>query len=184
MMMLRRSSRSGDPVVLADEIRITGTGSVAMNLYQLDGAVQLVGAAGIIRSITTLTNMTAVRFDLWDGTVQAVITDDGAILSGATVGTVLLKDKPYTEDLSVYPANQGRVSEVFENLGRPMLIVAKQGTPTYIRLTYNTTDAPLDFTLFLRMAYEPINGGSLSRVPSNGLLMAATAASAGVYREK
>jgi len=169
-MMMRRSSCAGDPIALQREIRITGTGSQTVNLFQLVGAVRVNQALAVIKSITTLTNLTGLYFDLWDGAAAKELTSEGATLSGCLCGAIFIKDQIDTQELSVYDTDQARSSEVIDDkrIGKPFSVMAKHGADTFIRLHYTTTDNPVDFTVWLKIEFEPLNGGYLTPVPSGG----------------
>lgn len=160
---MRRSSNPTREVTFRRYINVTGTGSVTTNVFQVVGAVRVTEQAAVITSITTLTNLTNLYADLYDGTVAEDLTLDGATLSGAQVGTVFTKDKVVTQAYSVYQADQCRCSEVLDakKIGKPFTVIPKNGADTFIRMNYTTTDAPVDFTMFLKFSYEPLDSGYL-----------------------
>ena len=74
-------------------IRVVGTGSIVAPLLKLVGSVRVLEQYAIITAVTTLVNATAIYATLYDGTVSIDLTADGAVLSGAPVGTMFLKDQ-------------------------------------------------------------------------------------------
>jgi hypothetical protein len=144
---------------------ITGvTGAQNLNIFQLNGAVRVVEQYAIITEATTLTNCTNVYADLWDGTNSEVLTLDGATLSGVSVGTIFTKDKDVTQAYSVIQADQCRVNEVVDEkkLGKPFTVSQKYNTDTFMRFNFTTTDNPINFKMFIKFVWEPVNGGYLT----------------------
>ena len=145
---------------------ITGNNnSYNVNVFQITGTVRILDQFAIITSITDLTNMTAVYADLWDGTNSEALTANGAVLSGAPVGTFFTKDKDVTEIYSVMKADQCRVNEVTadKNIGKPFTVTQKNGVNTYIRFNY-TTNTTLDFNMDIYFIYELMDGSNLEVV--------------------
>jgi len=162
--MAQISSKVGEERHIKKEATVTAAaGTHAVNLFQLTGAVRIISQVGIITEVTTLTNMTAVYADLWDGTNSELLTANGATLSGATVGSILTKDQDTSNPYSVLLADQCRVSEVISdrNIGKPFTVVQKNVTNTYMRIRFTTTDDPISFKMFLHFCWEPLDGGNL-----------------------
>jgi len=114
-------------------------------------------------SVTTLTNLTGVYADIYDGTNIVTLTADGATLSNMPVGTFFTKDKVSTETYSVNDASECRMLETLadKKSGRPFTITAKNGATNYIRLHFTTTDAPVNFNVKIHFEYYPINGSTI-----------------------
>ncbi|MEA2036864.1 MAG: hypothetical protein U9O94_05110 [Nanoarchaeota archaeon] len=151
------------------EIRRLGTlngnnTSVTMNIFKVIGSVEILTAHGEVMDVTTLTNMTAVYTDLWDGTTAVNITANGAILSGAPVGSLIIKQKDSTNAMITVLANQARVTEPANDkkTHQPFIVTQKNGVDTYIRMNYTTTDAPIDAQILFIVKYRPIDGGSIT----------------------
>jgi len=158
------SERSAGRLLVVEDVAITGTGSVNVNVFVLTGSVLIMEQWAIIKSVTTLTNMTAVYADLWDGTNSVLLTDNspGATLSNASVGTLFSKMDASTEPYLVNLANQCRVMEASnKKVGQPFIVTAKSGATTYIRFNYTTTDNPVDFTMDVFFTYLELDGGSI-----------------------
>ena len=161
---MRRSSQVSECHRYRQEIAISAAaGTHAVNVFQVQGAVRVLDQAAEIVSVTTLTNLTAMYADLWDGTNSELLTADGAVLSGAPVGSVFMKDLDNTNAYTVLLADQCRVNEVLtENkIGKPFTVVQKNGADTYIRLRFTTTDDPVAFSIHLMFEWKCINGGCL-----------------------
>ena len=146
-------------------VRVTGTGSIVASLLQLVGSVRIIEQYAIITDITTLNNATAIYATIYDGTVSIDLTADGIVLSGAPVGTMFLKDQLAANAYSVNISDQCRMNEVIDTkkAGRPFTVTQKNGVDTFLRLHLTTTDAPVDFTVFVVFKYFPImyDGSSL-----------------------
>lgn len=157
--------RAVDEFRIEKEIRVTGTGSIVQNVLQLFGSVRITNQFAIIKEITTLSNATAVYATLFDGTVTKDLTKTGAVLSGAPVGTLFMKDKEITESFSVSPASECQVNEVLvgNKVGKPFTVTQKNGVDTFIQFRLTTTDAPIDFKMLVTFCYMCLNGGSCLR---------------------
>lgn len=160
---MRRSSIAHMPITHRRSFNLDGTGARSKNLFLISGAVRVIDLAFLITEAATLTNLTNVCLNLYDGSTTVDVTADGVDLSAATVGTLFLKDKVVTESLSVYSANQPRVSEITNNddLGKPFTAVSAYGVDTYLRISYATTDNPIDVDVFAKLIYQPLDSGFL-----------------------
>jgi hypothetical protein len=149
--------------IITKVARITGTGTVNTNVLQLVGSIRILNQWAIIKSVTTLTNMTNIYADLWDGTNSVLLTKNtGATLSGAPVGTFFTKDQLVAEPYSISLADQCRMLENAHRIAIPFTVTQKNGANTYIRFNYTTTDAPVDFTMQVWFEYEELDGGTLA----------------------
>lgn len=142
---------------------ITGNNnSYNVNVFKITGTVRVIDQFAIITSVTALSNMTAIYADLWDGTNSELLTANGAVLSGAPVGTFFTKDQDVTQTYSVSKSDQCRVNEVAadKRIGKPFTVTQKYGANTYIRFNY-TTNTVLDFDMDIYFVYEPMDGSGL-----------------------
>ena len=141
-----------------------GTGTQVFNILQLTGSVVVTEQWGVITEITTLTNLTSMYADLWDGTLAVPLTNNGATLSGVPVGTLFTRDKLSTSAFSVNSAATGSMLENLDSkkVGRPFVITQKNGVDTFIRLHFTTTDNPVSFKVKIHFEYYPINGSTLA----------------------
>lgn len=163
---MRRSSNP-DP---RREIRLTipvgGTGSVVANVFKVHGPVRILEQIAEITEVTTLTNLTNLYATTYDGTNTVNLTADGAVLSGAQVETTFTRDKASSQPFSVSLSDQVRVNETVNDRfnGLAFTITPKHGADTFIQMRYTTLDNPVDFVIFLKFVYEPVNGGYLTVV--------------------
>jgi hypothetical protein len=131
-------------------------GTYALPAALVTGCVLVTNQYGFITEVTTLTNMTGVYTDAYDGTVAVPLNDTGGInLSGASVGSFLSTTGGPAEDATLLDADQVRV--LFpdrKSPGNPFTINSKYGITTQLRLHFTTTDDPVDFKLFMNFEYQ------------------------------
>lgn len=157
--------RVSGKIIMVEDVPITGTGSVNLNVFKVNGTIRVLNTWAEITEVTTLTNMTDVYADAYDGTLAIDLTKSpGAVLSGAPVGTFFTKDKASTETYSVALADQVRILEVTTKNAVPFYVTQKNGVDTFIRFNFTTTDAPISFKMTVWFEYQEINGGSLELV--------------------
>lgn len=137
----------------------------SINVFKITGTVEVLELHGEIKTVGTLTNMTSVYFNLYDGTNTVEITKaTGANMSGYDAGSFFIKDADASTALSTINNNQCRIKEaaVGTKVSSPFLVVQKIGTDTYIRLTYTTTDAPINATIEVHCVWVDINSGAIT----------------------
>lgn len=143
-----------------------GPGSVYGAYAIFTGHIQILNQFAIITEITTLNNATDMYATVHDGTAEEKITagnPGGFVLSGATVGTMFLKDQLATQAATVLDADQVRISEPPNRLaGSPFTLNAKEGVDNFIRIYLTTTDAPVDFKAQAYFEYRPLGWGTLA----------------------
>jgi len=146
-------------------VPVTGTGAVALNIFKVIGSVWIISQSAVICEITTLANLTDMHADLWDGTHSELLTKaTTADLSGRPVGTMFTRDKVATEPYSIVGSTQCGILETASSkrIGLPFAAVQKTADiDTFMRLRFNTTDAPVDFKLNVHFIWTPVDGGSL-----------------------
>lgn len=149
-------------LVIEGEVEISATGTVNLNVFQFTGSIIILSQLAIITEITTLNNLTNMYADVYDGTTATPVTKTSdADLSGAPVGTLFTKDKASSEAYTVLLADQARFSEPDDKIGKPFKINAKNGATNYLRFNFQTTDNPVNFKMWIRFEYLPINGATL-----------------------
>jgi len=152
-------------IIEVEDAVITGTGTVNINVFQVTGTIRVLNTWAQITEVTTLTNLTNMYADVYDGTNTIDLTKNtGASLSGASVGTFFTKDKASTETYSIALNDQVRVLEQTNKISVPFYITQKVATDTYIRFNFTTTDDPVSFKMTVWFEYLPINGGTLTLV--------------------
>lgn len=163
---MRLASKGGLPVRIAVRAPISGTGAQVVNVFKVHGPVRIIEQVAEIVEITTLTNLTNVYSTLYDGTNTINLTLPGATLSGAPIGSIFTRDLDSTNPYSVLLADECRMSEVTseKEIGRPFTVIPKTGADTFIRFHYTTTDNPVDFVMYVKFIYQPVDGGYITIV--------------------
>jgi hypothetical protein len=49
-------------------------------------------------------------------------------------------------------------------MGQPFTVVQKNGVDTFMRLRFDTTDAPVDFKINMHFIWQPLDGGMLTQL--------------------
>jgi hypothetical protein len=132
-----------------------------VNLFKVFGSVNVKKIYGVLTAKTTLTNMTAVSFDMNDATATVQLTKNDGVMSTALVGATIAKTAVATTTASINLAATGTIIDA------PLvefIATQKNGANTHIRFTYTTTDAPIAATMKFFVEYESINGGYLTIV--------------------
>ena len=162
---MARIIRGTGIVTINKMVRITGTGNLAANLLQLFGTVKVLEQYAILMSKVSLLNATNVYATLFSaGSPELDLTADGAVLSGAPVGTFFTKDQGTAEQYSVLMSDVPRLSEskgADDTAGIPFTVQQQNGADTFLRFYLATTDAPVDFTMFVEFTYKRFNGSRL-----------------------
>lgn len=145
---------------------IGGTGAQTVNVFEFTGSITIVDQWAEITRVGTLTNLTTMYADIWDGTAATLLTDNtpGASLSGAQVGAFFTKSASSSSAYTVHDATQADMFEsgLFTRVGYPFTITAKAGVTNYIRFHYTTTDNPVDFDMKIYFEYILMDGGTLT----------------------
>ena len=143
--------------------------SAVVNLFKIHGTVEIINAYAEVMEVTTLTNCTGCYFDLYDGTVAIEITDNaGAVLSGAPVGSMILRTGIASQIATVVLSDQCRITETdsSKKTHQPFSCTQKNGVDTFIRAHYTTTDAPINAVVDFYVVYSPFNGGYVEAATS------------------
>lgn len=159
--------RSGGKHIEMNIVLSANNTTVNVNLFQISGTLLIKGLHGEVIDVTTLSNMTEVYFDLWDGTNSVPITKTtGAAMSGFQVGGFFIKDYDNTTALTTINNDQCRVTEApaSNKSFHEFLITQKRNTNTYLRLNYTTTDAPINAALKIDIVYVDIDNGLITAI--------------------
>lgn len=149
-------------VFVVEDMSIGGTGVINLNVFKVTGTIRVLNSWYEITEVTTLTNMTNVYADVYDGTNTINLTKSpGVILSDAPVGTFFTKDKATSETYTISLADQVRVAEASAKGSVPFYVTQKNGADTFIRFNFTTTDNPINFKMTVWFEYQKINGGTL-----------------------
>jgi len=92
-----------DGYIVDETVHITGiTGSVNLNVFRIVGTIVVLKNYAQFTEIATLTNMTNVYSDLWDGTSSKILTKTpGNNFSSVQVGSFFTKNKKIGQNYSI-----------------------------------------------------------------------------------
>jgi len=136
----------------------SGTGATTVNLFQLTGTVKVNKLYGILTAKTTLANMTATYFALYDGTATNAITKNDGIFSTGIVGGVIAKAAASSVTASINLAATGTIIDLAAGNYYPFLATQKSTVNTFISFLYTTTDNPIAATMVFYVEYEQVGG--------------------------
>ena len=128
-----------------------GAGTTSTNLYQITGDVEIKAIYGRLTDVTNVAGgPTACSFDLNDGGATVQLTSAaGTSLAGTTINSIILKDQPAANAMTLLDTAQCRWNELaVGGSARPFLgglAVQMNGANTFLRFTC-TTVALNDFT--------------------------------------
>lgn len=140
--------------------------SATENIFKVNGSVEILKLCGLVVDTTTMVNLTAVKVELYDGTTTDDITADGIVLSGLAVGTLMVKTGLKAAVLSLADNASGVVTEAGadKKVYQSFFVTQKASTDTYIRVSYTTTDAPINCQIEWAVRYNALDGGYLEIV--------------------
>lgn len=138
------------------------------NIYQITGSIKILRLTAEVVDATTLTNCTGVSIQAYDGTNTVQVTSvGGATISGFTLGSFLEITGDSSVAISAENASQCRLIEAStgpkESQG--FTLTQKNGSNTYVRFQYSTTDAPINAQIKAHCDWIPVcDTGSLTAV--------------------
>ena len=137
----------------------------AHDVFEVSGIVKIKRLRGVLKTKTTLTNMTDCHFNLNDGTIDVPITlDNGLTMSTVAVGSIVDRINVATSvanfvNVATCAVNDSQWADFWQS---EFVVAQKASTTTNIQWVYTTTDAPIDATMDFYVEFEGINGGYLS----------------------
>lgn len=145
---------------------IGGTSAQTVNIFQLTGSVLIRKIYGMIDTKTTLANMTAAHFALYDSSTTVVLTAaTGTTMSTALPGAIVAKVAAAATAASVnLTAAGGLLEGTTDDCFFSFIVSQKNSANTYLRFNYTTTDNPVNIVMTFYVEYESINGGKLEIV--------------------
>jgi hypothetical protein len=149
---------------LKTSVTLAGSGGLeALDLFKINGAVKIKKLEGIVKSATTLTNMTDCHFNINDATIDVPITKSTTLtMSTAIVGSVVFLDSEETDIAGFLSgATAGLLSSAGYSWNYSIEVIQKTGVETNIQFVYTTTDTPIAATMDFYVEYEPIANGYL-----------------------
>ena len=149
--------------VVASDITIAGTGgAVTTNVFAFTGNVELLGIWGVFTDVTEVTTITGAYIDVYDGTNQVDLTDDGGVvLSAAVNGSMAIKTNTSAGALVFLKGDQVRIDETAADKRQFVgaVLDGKAATTNYVRLIV-TTDANTDCAMRWYAAWRCLCSGS------------------------
>lgn len=156
--------RSGGKIVSKTITLSANNTKASVNVFELSGTCRVLALYGRVKTVTTLTNLTAAYFNIWDGTAQRDLTlNTGAVMSGFGVGAFFAKLLRSTVVMSVQNNSFGIFVEDTSNKKQfqEFFVIQKAATATYIRFTYTTTDAPINAELEIFCEFVDEDNGTI-----------------------
>lgn len=148
----------GNGTLIYTSISIAGTGAqVLTNCFTFDGPIQLIELWAVFTDVTDVTQIDDIYFDVYDGTNVVQLTTGnpgGAVASGATIMSSLVKDDDDNQAIAFLDADQIRYEEPASQnqLFYGGYISPKNGVTNYVRFCCDT-DANTDATLTVFLSY-------------------------------
>jgi hypothetical protein len=150
--------RAGGLMVWKDLVLAANNATASMNAFQLTGSVIVKKLWGVVTAKTTLANLTAGSWDLYDSTAVVQLTANDGVLSGVPVGTVIAKNDHNTVTFAKGSSAAGVIIEPnTERFWNEFVMVQKAAANTFVRFTYTTSDAPIAATLTVFCSYVPLS---------------------------
>lgn len=137
----------------------------SVNAIQVQGKIHGIRLYASIKSATVLTNLTAASFDIFDGVTTIQLTAPTGVLSGFAANSFLIKNALNTSPFAALNAANCGLIEIANIDAQEFYVIAKNGSNTYIRFTYTTTDAPINVQLSVSCDFYGIDGGQLMSPP-------------------
>ncbi len=152
----------GDQIMKSITLSASG-GTESINIFSLTGSVEVLKLYGEVTNADTLANLTAGNFNLWDGAVPIALTKNTGVLSGVGVGSLFLKNAVAANNWAVADNATGVLTEPAAGVKAftPFVVTQKTGVATYIRMTYTTTDAPIDAIVKIFCEFRTLDSGIL-----------------------
>lgn len=142
-------------------VTLTADGDpVAVNLFTVTGHIKLFSLFAVFEGVTNVDDIEEVRFDVYDGTVAAVLTlAGGVVCDGVTANSILMKVDDASNALTLMDADQVRIYESSKNdIVQPTSVNAKNGVTTYLRLLYKNADESLNCQVRVYAEYRALCG--------------------------
>lgn len=149
-----------DGIVTSDSQVLSGNNAtIATPIFTITGSIECRGLWAIVTS-TLGVNQTAAFWRLNDQSATTAITlATGTAISGAALGSSLLKKTTAATALTLLNASTGQFQETsaFQSELQPFIITAKNGATTNIEFVYSTTDAPTSGALQFFIRWLPLS---------------------------
>jgi len=127
-----------------------------VNLFKFHGSFKIIGLWGIFTDVTNVNDITACYFDATDGSTTVDITDStGVDCSGATIGSLIVKEEKKANAVEFKKSNQVRIYESTEahRFFQDVTLVGKYGVDNYVRFRFTNTDGNLNCKIHFYISY-------------------------------
>jgi hypothetical protein len=154
-----------DGLCLCAEAHITANNETKnLNVFSVNGTIDVLDQYAIITEITALTNMTNVYADFTDGlNIINLTKTPGNDFSNIALGSFFKRNQLSSATYTLSNANQVRLIETLNRDAGIMTLTGKNGGNNYIRFNF-TTNTILDFKMLVFFVYKKINGGTIQFV--------------------
>ena len=138
-------------------------GAENINLFKVTGAIRILELFGILTDNSTFTNCTLIHFNVNDGANTHQLTAAaGPNMNGFSLGSKVEMENTIANPAVVLNADQGRTEDGGVGLViSPKSTIAPDGSDTYIRFTYTTTDTPIEAEMFFYVRWIPLSTDAL-----------------------
>lgn len=155
----------GSPNGMMREITLNGNNNAfSVNIAKIQGGVDIIEFSLFVSE--AITNCTGAYLDVYNGTNSYPITEavTGATLTGAGVLSKILLPADETAALTLIAAATGGFDYQDSNiLSKPLTVVQKGGTNTYIRFNAITSDTPMTGKINVIFRFRGNNNSNLNQ---------------------
>jgi hypothetical protein len=130
-----------------------------IDLFKVTGAIRILELFGILTGNTTFTNCTLIHFNVHDGVNTHQLTAAaGPNMNGFALGSKIEMANTIANPAIALNADQGRTEDGGVGLViSPKSTIAPDGSDTYIRFTYTTTDTPIEAIMWFYIRWVPLS---------------------------
>lgn len=148
--------------IASKSITVTGTpnGAQNVNIFTLDGGVEVLRLYGIFTDVTDVSAVTACSFDLFDENNAAVpITSAAGVdLSGSTLESFFGRTDQAAVALDYLKSDQVRIIDgaVGLDLFAPLVANYMYGEDNYFRFNYTSDGGGAEFKMTFELIWRPL----------------------------
>ena len=147
--------------VIGKTFTVTGTpnGVQTVNLFTLEGGVEVLRFYGVVVDVTDVSAVTAASLDLYDGMNTVPITSAaGTDLSACSLGSLVGRTDQAAVALDYLNADQVRIVDgaVGIDLFAPIIANAKNGVTNYFRFHYTSDGGGAEFQMTFEIIWRPL----------------------------
>jgi len=143
---------------VSDVLTITGSpnGAQTENLFEVEGAVEVLQLFGHFHDVTDVSAITAAHLDIYDGASTDLTLAAGTDLSGVIVNSMIGRTGAATSALTLLDSANASIIDgaVGLDLFAPFAANAKEGTKTYIRFCYTSDGGGCEAVIHFNIIYR------------------------------